>query len=51
MNYLLDTHTFLWAVFPPEKLSRKARMAIADTGNAIHSTACWSGKPSSGSMS
>lgn len=36
MNYLLDTHAFLWAVFAPEKLSRKARTAIADTGNAIY---------------
>jgi PIN domain nuclease of toxin-antitoxin system len=27
---LLDTHTFLWAVFTPEKLSRKARGTIAD---------------------
>lgn len=36
MNYLLDTHAFLWAVFTPEKLGRKARTAIADTGNAVH---------------
>jgi PIN domain nuclease of toxin-antitoxin system len=36
MNYLLDTHTFLWAIFAPEKLSRKARTVIADSGNAIH---------------
>lgn len=25
MTYLLDSHTFLWAVQAPEKLSRKAR--------------------------
>lgn len=36
MNCLLDTHAFLWAVFTPEKLSRKARAAISDTGNAVH---------------
>ena len=30
MNVLLDTHAFLWALFAPEKLSRKARAAIAD---------------------
>lgn len=30
MRYLLDTHAFLWAVFAPEKLGRKARAAIAD---------------------
>lgn len=36
MNCLLDTHAFLWAVFAPEKLSRRTRAAIADAGNAIH---------------
>jgi PIN domain nuclease of toxin-antitoxin system len=36
VNYLLDTHAFLWAVFAPEKLSRKARTVIAGTGHAIH---------------
>ncbi len=36
MNCLLDTHAFLWAVFAPEKLGRKARTVIADTGNTIH---------------
>jgi PIN domain nuclease of toxin-antitoxin system len=36
MNYLLDTHAFLWAIFAPEKLSRKARTAIADSVNTIH---------------
>jgi len=35
MNCLLDTHTFLWAVFGPEKLSRKARAVIADPTNEI----------------
>jgi len=36
MNYLLDTHTFLWAVFAPEKLSRKAGAVIADASNEIY---------------
>ena len=36
MNYLLDTHVFLWAVFEPEKLSKKARDAIEDPGNTIY---------------
>ncbi len=36
MNCLLDTHAFLWAVFAPEKLGRKARATIADTGNNVH---------------
>ncbi len=35
MNCLLDTHAFLWAVFSPEKLSRKARAAIVDPANAV----------------
>lgn len=35
MSYLLDTHSFLWAVFSPEKLSRRARTAIADTSSAV----------------
>ena len=36
MNCLLDTHAFLWTVFAPEKLGRKARTAISDPGNDIH---------------
>jgi len=35
MSYLLDTHSFLWAVFSPEKLSRRARATIADTSSAV----------------
>ena len=35
MNCLLDTHAFLWAVFAPEKLSRKARTAIVEPTNEI----------------
>lgn len=33
---LLDTHSFLWAVAAPEKLSAKMRGIIADPGNEIH---------------
>ena len=35
MNCLLDTHAFLWAVFSPEKLGRKARAIITDPTNEI----------------
>jgi PIN domain nuclease of toxin-antitoxin system len=33
---LLDTHSFLWAVVAPEKLSAKMRGVIGDQGNEIH---------------
>src|SRR5271154_1397927 len=36
MIRLLDTHSFLWAVTAPEKLSAKMRGVIADPGNEIH---------------
>ena len=35
MSFLLDTHSFLWAVFSPAKLSRRARTAIADTSSEV----------------
>ncbi len=35
MNYLLDTHTFLWALFDPEKLSGTAASVIVNTDNEI----------------
>ena len=35
MNYLLDTHTFLWAAFDPSHLSRSANLAITDYENTI----------------
>ena len=35
MNYLLDTHTFIWAFSEPEKLSSKAREVITNANNAI----------------
>ena len=30
MNYLLDTHIFLWSIFSPEKLSKKAKSILID---------------------
>lgn len=39
MNYLLDTHVFLWAVFEPEKLSKKARQAIEEPDNTVYVSA------------
>ncbi len=35
MNYLIDTHTFLWAALSPEKLSLNARTTILDPANDI----------------
>ena len=35
MRFLLDTHSFLWAVFDPAKLSRSARSAIKDPANDV----------------
>ncbi|MBW1998265.1 MAG: type II toxin-antitoxin system VapC family toxin [Deltaproteobacteria bacterium] len=35
MNYLLDTHTFLWVLFEPEKLSSWARKEIRDPKNRV----------------
>ena len=36
MNYLLDTHTFLWAVFTPDKLGSTARTIIRDPAHPIY---------------
>jgi PIN domain nuclease of toxin-antitoxin system len=33
--YLLDTHSFLWSVFSPEKLSPSIRTALADPQNTV----------------
>lgn len=35
MNYLLDTHTFLWAAFAPNKLSARAKKEIRSVENRI----------------
>lgn len=35
MNYLLDTHTFLWAAFAPSKLSATSKKEIRSAENRI----------------
>ncbi len=35
MKYLLDTHTFLWTVFEPEKIGARAKAIITDPDNVI----------------
>lgn len=35
MEYLLDTHTLLWVLFDPSKLSAKTRSIIEDSANTI----------------
>ena len=39
MNYLIDTHTFLWAVFDPDRLGSKARSILQDPDQVIHVSA------------
>ncbi|MDP2637440.1 MAG: type II toxin-antitoxin system VapC family toxin [Candidatus Levybacteria bacterium] len=34
MNYLVDTHVFLWAISAPEKLSKKAKSLLLDVDSA-----------------
>jgi PIN domain nuclease of toxin-antitoxin system len=33
--YLLDTHTFLWALKSPSRLGKRARLLIADKSNRL----------------
>lgn len=35
MNYLLDTHTFIWAISEREKLSAGGRQILDNTNNSI----------------
>ncbi len=35
MNYIIDTHCFLWSAFSPEKLSITAKSLILDPDNDI----------------
>jgi PIN domain nuclease of toxin-antitoxin system len=35
MKYLLDTHTFLWALDAPEKLSRRAYDLVSEEGSQL----------------
>jgi len=43
MSYLLDTHCFLWSLFAPGKLSRRAQAVIADAAStvAVSSVTFW----------
>jgi len=36
VNYLLDTHVFLWTVFSPQNLRQKAREEIENPENVIY---------------
>lgn len=36
MNYLLDTHIFIWALFEPEKLSGRAVDILSDPEKAVY---------------
>lgn len=35
MNYLLDTHTFIWSITEEEKLSLKIQETLADNNNSF----------------
>ena len=35
MTYLLDTHSFLWAIFSPQKLSKSARETIRNQDSEV----------------
>jgi len=35
MNYILDTHTFLWSLFNPDKLSKSSKQTIISQENNI----------------
>ena len=35
MNSLIDTHTFLWSVFDPDRLGNKARAILKNPNNTI----------------
>ncbi|MDA1316530.1 MAG: type II toxin-antitoxin system VapC family toxin [bacterium] len=39
MNYLFDTHTLLWSLFSPKKLSGKVHSTITDPQNTMHVSA------------
>jgi len=39
VNYLLDTHVFLWALFDPDRLSKRARQAIEDPDSTVYVSA------------
>ena len=39
MNYLLDTHTLLWALYSPDKLSSRVRSLLEDQENDVQVSA------------
>lgn len=39
MNYLIDTHCFLWSLFSPEKCSTRVADVLRDGDNTIHISA------------
>ena len=36
MNYIIDTHIFLWLIFEPEKISNKKLKQLEDPNNMIY---------------
>lgn len=36
MNFLLDTHTFLWAIFEPEKIPKKLKASILSPESTVY---------------
>lgn len=39
VNYLLDTHAFVWAVSDPDRLGDRARAVIAEPSNSLYVSA------------
>lgn len=39
MNYLIDTHCFLWSLFSPGKLNQRVADVLKDGSNTIHVSA------------
>jgi PIN domain nuclease of toxin-antitoxin system len=39
MNFVLDTHTLIWWLYSPNKLTGVAKLAIADRSNSIYVSA------------
>ena len=35
MKYMLDTHTLLWSIFEPKRLSKSATQIISDSDNEV----------------
>lgn len=36
MNFLIDTHVFLWSIFEPEKMPKKIKASILDRESGVH---------------